>query len=392
MTVTSVRKRALFGVLGAGAVALLTAAPATLLAGQPAVGKAADLQPEPLAVFFGTTHAHTGADNDHGQDDSRARDVFATAKKSGYDFVVLTEHSGPTGPKDPAGYFADAKAQSALFTERGEFVGLAGYEYSDNGGDGDRDKGHLTAFGSAGFINAVAPGIGFGTFFDYMLTQSESRNSCLGVNHPPAEGHGAAESGPSSAAVRRLVALSETSNQGSYDPDRERAYYEGFVAQLDRGWRVAPTCGLDSHGLYALEQEETDSKKPCRSGVLAPELTRQELLDAIRERRVYSTRDLNLRAKYTANGEWMGGALGQAAQVRFDITVTDPDTDDAGDRVRELQVIGNGGKVLASRSFDSHAVEWTPTVDAGSNTYLFVRVFTGEREAHTAVLAPVWLG
>jgi hypothetical protein len=86
----------------------------------------------------------------------------------------------------------------------------------------------------------------------------------------------------------------------------------------------------------------------------------------------------------------MGSQLGTPAQAAFDIQVSDPDTSDNADKINKIEIIGNGGTVLASQTFDSHDVSWQPSVPVGANNYMFVRVFNGERTAHTAIASPVW--
>jgi hypothetical protein len=346
----------------------------------------------PMTIYFGTTHAHTGLNNDHGTDDSTAAEIFAAAKGgSGYSFLLLAEHSGPTGPANPADYYADAQAQAAAVTEDGVFVGLAGYEYSENNNDGDADTGHMTGFGTAEFVNAAAPGMTFNAFETLLVDNAATRPVFAGFNHPVATGHKGAAASLLTPARRQVIALSETSNKVAYNATNEAAYYQAFVKHLDTGWRVSPTCGLDSHSVSQLLQAETASKKPCRTGILAPSLTRENILEAILDRRTYSTRDKNLRTKYSANGSWMGSNIGTPTTVTFSISATDPDTGSSADRITKIQVIGRGGAVVATQTFSAHSVTWAPTVNAGTNPYFFVRVFNGERTAHTAVLAPVWL-
>ncbi len=341
----------------------------------------------PMQVYFGTTHAHTGADNDHGRDNSHARDIFETARAYDFDFLLLTEHSGSSGPTNPVEFYADARAQAAATTQDDAFVGLAGYEYSDNSRDDGR--GHLTVYGTDDFVNAMAPGMNFENFYDYLVRQSTQHTVFAGFNHPRAAGHAASARSYLDEDRRPIVPLSEAIN-GVVDGDSsDRRNYQSFVSHLDRGWRVAPTCGLDGHGRWLLKQGESDTLRPCRAGVLAPRLTTDEVIRAIMARRVYASADLNLRARYTANEKWMGANLGTPARVSLNIWMADPDILQARDKVTRIQVIGRDGKVVASRAFDAHQVRWQPTVDRGRNSYLFVRVFTGERQL-TAVLAPVW--
>lgn len=274
----------------------------------------------PMNIYYGTTHMHTGAQNDHGGDSSNADDVFNAAKANGFDFLFLTEHSGPSGPYSPTKYYTDAQKfaldaskegsstatgfngyRSAANVD-GNFIGFAGYEYSENGGDGDSDSGHMTGYGTDAFISASQKGMKFSTFMDAVSNQNQSRVAFAGFNHPPAAGHGGSVASNLTPARREVVAMSEAQRNVSYKTTDEVAYYKGTVAALDRGWRVAPTCGLDGHGLFAVKQKESSSKKPCRTGVLAPSLTRTDLLNAFQERRIYSSRDTNMRVKYSVNG------------------------------------------------------------------------------------------
>ena len=345
----------------------------------------------PMNTYFGTTHAHTGAENDHGVDSSTSDQVFATAKSYGYNFIFLTEHAGPTGPADPQTYYANAQAQADAYSENEKFIGLAGYEYSENGGDGDSDSGHMTGWGTQEFVNAMAPGMKFSSFYDLLLANSNLPRPVLaGFNHPIATGHAASVPSLLTPERRELVVMSETSNKVGFNQTEETEYYNAYVAELDRGWRVGPTCGLDTHGLTSLKQMETSTKKPCRTGLLAPSLSKETLIDAFKQRRIYSTRDSNMLVSYSVNNLWMGSKVGKPTDASFAINVSDPDTSATSDKIKKIEVIGKGGVVLASQNFDAHTVSWQPTVSVTSNSYMFIRVFNGERTTHTAVAAPVW--
>lgn len=344
-----------------------------------------------LHTFFGTTHAHTGAFNTHGEDDSTAQQVFAAARANGFDFFVLTEHTGPTGPRNPGQFFAESSRVAAAMTS-GRFAPISGYEYSENRNDDDTDRGHLTVVGTEDFVNASAPGMGFATFLSYLVDQALNRSVLAGFNHPPPTGHGASRPDLLTGPTRRTIALTETHNHTTYRQTREEEYYSAMIAELDAGWRVAPTCGLDSHGVAEVMAVETADVKPCRTGVLAPSLSPARIISAMRARRVFSTRDMNLHLRYRANDRWMGAQLGTPARVEFAIRVRDPDVERVGDRITRVEVIGTGGAVLASQPVAAHRTVWRPRVRTGQNRYMLVRVFTADQPTATAVAAPIWIG
>jgi hypothetical protein len=368
--------------------------PAMLLTQAPGVASqpSATPEPPPMRIYLGTTHAHTGAYNTHGEDESTPADVFAAAAASGFDFFILTEHSGPSGPTAPAEFYDDARQTAADLTTA-TFAAVAGFEYSDNDGDGDTDHGHITSIGTDDFVNAMAtdPVMDFTTYLSYLVEQDQSNVVVAGFNHPGPSGHGASRPGLLNPQTRRLMALSETYNHTDYRQGSEQRMYEGMISELDRGWRVAPTCALDSHGLSEVIAVETGDVKPCRTGILAPDLSPASVLEALLARRTFASSDLTLRMRYLANGSWMGSRLGSPAQVRFDIWARDPNVGRPADRIRRIDIVGSGGTVLASRRFDAHQVVWRPRVPSRQNRYMLVRVFTRDQPTPTLLAAPVWL-
>ena len=163
---------------------------------------------------------------------------------------------------------------------------------------------------------------------------------------------------------------------------------------------MAPVAGLDSHTLSRLE---TDKE---RTGVLAESLSRQAILDALRARRVFATRDANLRLSYSVNGQPMGSVLANPARLSFAIHVSDPDTHDPNDRIRRIQVVGEmrdgppRSRMRASRSFEpSHSIDWALDLQPPFDKYYYVRVFTLDPATPevegggfvTAYAAPIWV-
>jgi hypothetical protein len=169
--------------------------------------------------------------------------------------------------------------------------------------------------------------------------------------------------------------------------NHDLAHAQGMIVELDRSWRVAPTCGIDAHGIYSLVEAEPG---PCRTGILAPSLTKDDVLQAFQQRRIYSTRDLDLRLSYKANGLWMGSVIGEPDAVAFDIDVSDPDTANPADQIMKIDIVTEHGQVVASQTFGSHSVRWNPTLPAKGKKYFLVRVYNGERAEPTAYAAPVW--
>jgi len=72
---------------------------------------------------------------------------------------------------------------------------------------------------------------------------------------------------------------------------------------LSKGWHVAPTNGHDNHDGYP------HADNGHRTVVMAESLSRENIYDAFRSRRVYSTEISDFKLTYTANGKPMGSVI-----------------------------------------------------------------------------------
>lgn len=105
--------------------------------------------------------------------------------------------------------------------------------------------------------------------------------------------------------------------------------FEWLLADaLAQGYRVGVTCGSDDHKGRPGASYPGAGLFGVRGGllcVLAPELTRQALWDAIRQRRCYGTTGERIALEFTANDVPMGGELTTAGPVTFRVQVAGTD-------------------------------------------------------------------
>ena len=162
------------------------------------------------------------------------------------------------------------------------------------------------------------------------------------------------------------------------------------------GFMVAPTADQDNH------RKNWGSATPARTAIIAPELTKKALLDAIRRRHVYATEDPNLRVIIKVNGHLCGDVLPVLpARSRLDITYEIADDDEPGADCM-IRVFGDrvGGtrprsSARSRRSRDASGQvrgRIEDVVFSGVPQYLFFKVTQfdedgGEDDAWTA---PIW--
>ena len=320
----------------------------------------------------------------------RPEQHFSAAKAAGFDWYVTSDHSQeaaffPLGPNNPQ-WLASKRAAEASIDR--DFVGLAGFEYSENNGpDG---TGHFNVINTSDISNALLAGVGLAQFYSWLATAKPSGEGpiVVGFNHPRPDDY-AGFTGRTEAATE-VIALIELINSNS------RVHYDGFLAALDAGWKVSPTSGLDNHGLTGIPTLKS------RAFVLAAAKTKAALLEGMRKRRTYASLDSNIQARYSVNGAIMGSTLAQPGVFRFDISITDPDSADPRAKITKLDIVSDGGKVVATHgpSTPATTIRWQPTVRDAKAHYFFVRVWSAgggdspksEANQPVAWLAPVWTG
>lgn len=315
---------------------------------------------------------------------------FALAKADGYDFYIVTDHSqevafNPVSATNDAWLTTQRAAADA--TVDGQFVALAGYEHSENNGPGG--VGHINVINSAGYLNALAPGIDLPYLYKWLETAAPNGDGPVvaSFNHPgPRQYNNWAYRDPK---VTEIITMLEVINS-----DRA-THYQAFLNALDKGWKVSPIAGADNHGLTGIKNRK------ARTFVLATNLTKTAILDAMKHRRTYAALEGTIQCQYTVNGRMMGSTLDAPTNFDFEISVSDPDTNRPGDRITKLDVVKDGGAVAAAFTpTPAFSVKWSPTIGDATNKYFFVRVWNAsggdvagaDPSKPVAWLAPVWTG
>ena len=335
-------------------------------------------------LFFGQLHSHTNLSDGAGTID----DAYTHAREvAGVDFLAVTDHSN-SFDNDTQANIADGsmseKWQTGLnaadkYNEDGAFTAIYAYEMTWSAGTGK--YGHMNTFNTAGFETRTNSAMNLRNYYATLKTQPQSVSQ---FNHPGTTFGDFADFGFYDEDIDQLITLIEVGNGDG--PIRSSAHfpsYEYYTRALDKGWHVAPTNNQDNHkGLWG-------NANTARTVIEAEALTRDDLYEAIRERRVYSTEDENLEISYELNGATMGSILSEQDSAEVYVKVKDPD---AKDTIDKIQLITDGGRVAHEiTDVDQTEKEWTLsfTPDA-SSTYYYVKVT--QNDLDIAVTAPVWIG
>ncbi|MDV3429184.1 MAG: CehA/McbA family metallohydrolase [Bacillota bacterium] len=338
-------------------------------------------------TYFGMLHSHTNYSDGQGTPE----EAYAMAKANA-DFFAVTEHAYLLdGEKDAALLNADGTEKNCIkiskewkslhdiadkYNEDGKFAAIAGYEMTWNKNTGG--YGHINTFNTAGF---EARTHAYENLKKYYYDISKLPYSISQFNHPGTQYGDFDDFSYRTEEIDNVVNLIEVGN--GEDPIRSSLYYTSYdyyTRALDKGWHLAPVSNQDNHKGNWIKAND------ARTVILAPSLTRTELYKALKNMRVYSTEDKNLKINYTVNNKIMGSKLDQSSSLNFVINVNDQDETD---KIKSISVIVNGGKIVKTKKFNSNKASWKFSLHP-KYSYYYLKIVEADKDI--AVTAPVWTG
>jgi hypothetical protein len=312
-------------------------------------------------VYFGNLHSHTSYSDGVGTPDDAFRHARNVAK---IDFLAITEHnhiraeSGAgdredgiliaTRPELYNGTGPEALIPTAArWTEDGKFIALYGQEYSTIS-----SGNHVNVFDVPRVITVPN-----GEYKQLLAWLDSNRDTNGGIpliqfNHPglfnnPGKEYGRHKFSSTEEWIRSLdpnVKLIEVLNgpglnRGS-EFRSEVVQEDDYFRYLNLGFHLAPSTGQDNH------YDNWGSLTDARVAVLADSLTKQNILQALKNRRAYATEDKNLRIIFRVNGHLMGDivpTLPEAgSKLEIEVSLKDDDEPDAHYRIEVYSDVPGG--------------------------------------------------
>ncbi len=312
-----------------------------------------------LVCWRGEVHSHTADSDGVGS----AADAMTYARNvGGADYFAVTDHS----------HYMTADAYSAQrenadsFNAAGKFAALYGWEMTWNNECGY--WGHMNVLADDTLHHDIRsmdlPGL-----FDYL---AERPQTVAMFNHPCDEWGDFDEFAHRTPERDAIVCLDEIRGW-RYDPAHRLA--------LSRGWHVAPVSNEDNHAF-------SWTTATAQTGVvLAPALTRQNVLEAMRARRTYTTSDATLRLRFRINGAWLGSRIPATDRLTVDFAL---DTErEAG--IGLIRLVGEHGITVAEWDVGAARHAEKTLLLPPEHKYYYLKMTNPLVEGDYTVSAPVWI-
>jgi hypothetical protein len=278
-------------------------------------------------------------------------------------FLALTDHSHWFNHLQ----WSDILTQAQTATVDGAFVGLRGFEWNSH------EQGHSDVFATDTYISRENPSYDtLAGFYVWLATQPEA---IAQFNHPWGPPYDTGfDNFAYDAAPAQKMALLEVGN-GSRE--EYRTFEEAYLRALTIGWRVGATNNGDT------ETPDWGLDAPHRTGIVAPALTRNDLMAALRARCTFATEDSNLALTLRSGESWMGSTISPTAPIAFNVDFHDPD----GEAIT-LEFFDRSILVAATSVSGVISHTWTVTVPGAAGHFYFVRAT--QTDGDRAYTTPLW--
>ena len=294
------------------------------------------------------------------------------------DFLFITE--GINYKKRNLDTSIDSKKYSKLidccnkYCNNGEFISIPGFELR-NKLKNEKDDIKVNIFNCRNpfiFKDNISLELFYKKLFYYeddLIGQFQSSNSLDNINYFKYSPYG-----------DEIISLLELKKNSS-DNNKNNLNLNAYKEALDNGWHISPIISKYN------EYPNTDFSNIVTTTILCEELTKNQILDGIKNRRIYISESDNMDVYFSLNKLPMGSIIKNPSYVRIIVRGI---ANNEKDKIKKIEVFTNNNEIIYSKDFDSNfgKIDFTlkpPT----KNTYYFALI-TDKNNKET-VTSPIWI-
>jgi hypothetical protein len=341
--------------------------------------------------YYGNIHAHTSySDGCKDEETTGVRtpaQAFAFAKQSEHlDFLGISEHNHSKAGMDLPNYHRGVE-QAAQANEDGGFACIYGMEY------GTVAQGHILIYGMPQLMNWETDNTDMhtrkGDYNQIWELLADCNHCFVTLAHPKQANFNDLLYEPYNEQADAIICGvavrngPHSSHSVNYDEPPSGSYYGYYKSLLAAGYKVGPTIDHDNH--YTTFGRTSQG----RTVILAKNLTQNEITAAYKAMRFYATDDWNTQVRYTINEQAMGSSL-KKGEVELEVSVEDPDLDDAIETVKVMYgYVGSGEEAKTFIHETEPEFRYTIEILPGENLYFFLEIT--QRDKDKIITAPIWV-
>ncbi len=346
--------------------------------------------------YFGNLHAHTWySDGNMDQDKSTYTAPVARAIEYGrtiatnLNWLAIADHNHNEGCNMTMPLWLAGVAEADTANKDSIFVGIFGQEWGTLS-----TGGHVLIFGTHKLFgwntNLYDVYVAKGDYLNLWSRVKQNNGFCY-LAHPNNSDFGNLISNPYNASYDSVIqgtalksgkAFSTNNTQSDPSSGNYESYYHSL---LRLGYHVAPTSDQDNHYTnFGMSNQQ-------RTVVLAPSLTRENILNSLRNRRVYASEDNNTQVQFEVGNNLMGDIFSSTSPFTIRVKVSDATPGDGVSRIEiRYGVPGSGSMptiLTSALGVDSlvYIVNQTP------NTTNYYYIYVQQVDGHRAWTAPMWI-
>ena len=342
--------------------------------------------------YFGNIHSHS-AYSDGNQDSTTSScttplEDFAYAKNSlCFDFLGISDHNHAGAGMSLPNY-AKGLNDANVANQDGAFVAMYGMEWGVIS-----QGGHVIVYGYnqligwetnnynvyngitdyKGLFQKVARTAGAFAYLAHPNTTDFDSLALkpLNLTSDSAIVGTAIRSGPAFSTDTTYTNPSTTSYESYYKKVLSKGYHLG--AGLDHD-NHNTTYGRTTHG---------------RLAVLAPSLSRANIMDAIRNMRMYSTDDCNAKLSFYLNGNIMGSVAQDANNPTLTVSLTDPDLENVAS-IKLYYGVPSSGSIATLLASNTNQSTFTYTHNIATNSTYYYYAKITQSDGNVIISSPIW--
>jgi hypothetical protein len=347
-------------------------------------------------IYFGDNHSHTWY-SDGGKDQTPISSyplpvaygiTWARNHRSSFDFLGISDHNHNESTNMTLARWRSGVHEADSVNQDGNFIGMYGQEWGTLS-----TGGHVLVYGTVKLFG-WNPGV-YDVYVakgDYagLYTAVKANNGYCYLAHPQSDDFDGIFTGSYNAnwdSVIRGVAVKSgyADSQDTTETDPIASNYEArYHDLLKKGYHVGPIANQDNH--YTTFGRSNQQ----RTGLLATSLTKANVDNAFRNRRVYATEDHNLQVRFEIGSHVMGEIFSMNGSVPIRVKVTDPD----GETITRVEVRygipgSTSGPTTLQYVTNRDSLVFSQAQPTGTTYYYYA--YVTEIDGHKAWTAPMWV-